>query len=132
VIFPYVQRPGTSLHVIIISRPFPTLVVQATNTGVRRPGYEARKATQVGIEHPCSKNTHLFEALLLEGVPHDVARGMGVVSSEHTGHLLLQLWLSELQLVWWGFQFSFLKPLPVPLIIVPLIKPILILMGRVG
>lgn len=98
---------------------------QVTSTTHRQ-----EKSHRWGFDHPCSKNTHLFEALLFEGVPHDVARGMGVVSSEHTGHLLLQLRLSELQLVWRGFQFSFLKPLPVPLIIVPLIKPILILMGR--
>ena len=33
--------PGTSLHV---TRPFPALVLRATNTRVRRPGYEATLA----------------------------------------------------------------------------------------
>ena len=32
---------GTSLYMIRFTRPSPTLVLQATNTGVRRPGYEA-------------------------------------------------------------------------------------------
>ena len=31
-------RPGTSLHVISFTRPSPTLVLQTTNTGARRPG----------------------------------------------------------------------------------------------
>ena len=35
------QHPGMSLHVISFTRPSPVLVLQATNTGVRRPGYEA-------------------------------------------------------------------------------------------
>ena len=34
-------RPGMSMHVTQFTRPSPTLVLQATNTGVRRPGYEA-------------------------------------------------------------------------------------------
>jgi len=34
-------RPWTSLHVISFTRPSPTLVLQATNAGVRRPGYQA-------------------------------------------------------------------------------------------
>ena len=33
--------PGTSLHVISFTRPFPALVLQVTNNEVRRPGYEA-------------------------------------------------------------------------------------------
>ena len=36
------QRPGTSLHVISFTKPSPVLVLQATNTGVRRSGYKAR------------------------------------------------------------------------------------------
>jgi len=35
------QRPGTSLHMISFARPSPVLVLQVTNAGVRRPGYEA-------------------------------------------------------------------------------------------
>ena len=35
------HHPGTSLHVISFTRPSPVLVLQATNTGVRWPGYEA-------------------------------------------------------------------------------------------
>jgi len=34
-------RPGTSLHVISFTRPSPALVLQMTNAGVSRPGYEA-------------------------------------------------------------------------------------------
>ena len=34
-------RPGMPLHVTQFTRPSPTLVLQATNAGVRRPGYEA-------------------------------------------------------------------------------------------
>ena len=34
------HRPGTSLHVMTSTRPSLMLVLQATNTGVRRPGYE--------------------------------------------------------------------------------------------
>jgi len=37
-------HPGMSLHVISFTRPFPALVLQVTNAGVRRPGYEANKA----------------------------------------------------------------------------------------
>jgi len=33
------QHPGTSLHVTSFTRPSHALVLQATNTGVRRPGY---------------------------------------------------------------------------------------------
>ena len=33
--------PGTSLHMISLTRPSPALVLKATNTGVRRSGYEA-------------------------------------------------------------------------------------------
>ena len=33
--------PGMSLHVISFTRPFPALVLQVTNTGAKRPGYEA-------------------------------------------------------------------------------------------
>jgi len=36
------QRPGTSLHVISFTKPSSVLVLQATNTGVRRSGYKAR------------------------------------------------------------------------------------------
>ena len=32
--------PGTSLDVISFTRPSPTLVLQVTNAGVRRPGYK--------------------------------------------------------------------------------------------
>ena len=35
------QHPGTSLHVISITRPSPMLVLQVTNAGVTRPEYEA-------------------------------------------------------------------------------------------
>jgi len=35
------QGKGVTLHVISFSRPSPTLVLQATNAGVRRLGYEA-------------------------------------------------------------------------------------------
>jgi len=35
------QRLAMSLHVISFTRPSPTLVLQAANAGVRRPGYEA-------------------------------------------------------------------------------------------
>ena len=35
------HRLGTSLHVTSITRPSPTLVLQVTNTGLRRPGYES-------------------------------------------------------------------------------------------
>ena len=35
-----IQRPGMSLHVNSFTRPSPVLVLQATNAGVRRPGYE--------------------------------------------------------------------------------------------
>ena len=34
--------PGTLLHVISFTRPSPKLVLQVTNAGMRRPGYEAR------------------------------------------------------------------------------------------
>ena len=34
-------RPGTSLHMTQFTRPSPALVLQATNAGMRRPGYEA-------------------------------------------------------------------------------------------
>ena len=37
----FTQCPGTSLHMISITRPSPMLVLQATNAAVRRPGYEA-------------------------------------------------------------------------------------------
>ena len=33
------KHPG-SLHMISFARPFPALVLQVTNTGVRRPGYK--------------------------------------------------------------------------------------------
>ena len=33
-------RPGMSYHVTRFTRPSPALLWQATNTGVRRPGYE--------------------------------------------------------------------------------------------
>ena len=38
------QHPGTSLSLyeISFSRPSPALILQVTNAGVRRPGYEAR------------------------------------------------------------------------------------------
>jgi len=35
--------PGTPLHIISFTKLSPTLVLQATNTGVRRPGYLAIK-----------------------------------------------------------------------------------------
>ena len=35
------QRPSTSLHVTSFTKPSPALVLQATNTGVRRPGNKA-------------------------------------------------------------------------------------------
>ena len=35
------QCVGMSLHVISFTRPSPTLILQVTNAGVRRPGYEA-------------------------------------------------------------------------------------------
>jgi len=35
-------RPGTSYHVTQFTRPSPALVLQVTNAGARRPGYEAR------------------------------------------------------------------------------------------
>ena len=35
------QRLDMSLHVISFTKPSPTLVLQATNAEVRRPGYEA-------------------------------------------------------------------------------------------
>jgi len=37
---PSTQHPVTSLHVISFTRPSPALVLQMTNIGVRRPGYE--------------------------------------------------------------------------------------------
>ena len=40
-------RAGWSLHMTTFTRPsFPMLVLQATNTGVRRPGYEANSLQQ--------------------------------------------------------------------------------------
>ena len=47
---------GTSLHMISFTRPPPALVLQATNTGVRRPGYEASVATIIRGGH---SNKHL-------------------------------------------------------------------------
>lgn len=43
--------------------------------------------------------THWFEALFLKVVAHNVTGGVWVVSREHTGELLLQFLLRELQLV---------------------------------
>ena len=43
--------------------------------------------------------THWFEALFLKVVSHNVTGGVWVVSCEHTGELLLQFLLRELQLV---------------------------------
>jgi len=43
--------PGMSLHVISFARPPPTLVPQATNAGVRRPGYEARESLGKTAHH---------------------------------------------------------------------------------
>ena len=37
------QRPPSSLHLTSFTRPSPALVLQATNTGVRRPGNEVRR-----------------------------------------------------------------------------------------
>ena len=37
--------PGTSLHVTHFTRPSPTLVLQVTNAGVRRPGYKVTYST---------------------------------------------------------------------------------------
>jgi len=39
--------PGTSLHVTQFYQAFPMLVLQATNAGVRRPGYEARREDEI-------------------------------------------------------------------------------------
>ena len=50
------ECPGTSLHVIRFTRPPPALVLQATNTGVRRPGYEASVAMIIRDGH---SNKHL-------------------------------------------------------------------------
>ena len=38
------QRPGTctSLHMTTFTKPFPVLVLQATNVEARRPGHEAK------------------------------------------------------------------------------------------
>jgi len=38
------SHPSTSLLVISFTRPSPTLVLQVTNTGARRPGYKAKWA----------------------------------------------------------------------------------------
>ena len=39
---------GTSLHVMCYTRLSPTLVLQATNTGERRPRYEASNLARLG------------------------------------------------------------------------------------
>ena len=45
---PYLQlchsstHPSTSLHMMNFTRPSPALVLQSTNAGVRKSGYEAR------------------------------------------------------------------------------------------
>ena len=43
------QRPGTSLHVISFTWHSPTLVLQATNAGVGRPGYKARASERTSV-----------------------------------------------------------------------------------
>ena len=47
------QCPGTSLHVKTFIRPSATSVLQVTNTGVRRPGYEANQNAQQCIRDIC-------------------------------------------------------------------------------
>jgi len=41
-------RPSTSYHVTQFYQAFPALVLQGTNTGVRRPGYEATHVVRQG------------------------------------------------------------------------------------
>ena len=55
------QCPGTSQHVISFTRPFPMLVLQATNAGVRRPGYyKAQQTTHTTISMYC-KGRHVHK-----------------------------------------------------------------------
>jgi len=42
---------GMSLHVIIFTRSSPTLILQATDTGMKRPGYEAIQASIANDKH---------------------------------------------------------------------------------
>jgi len=58
---------GSTFTYFRFSRPFPTLVWQATNTGVRRPGYEANICMQLHVPRmptcilywKCYKLTHI-------------------------------------------------------------------------
>ena len=54
------QSPGAPQHVISFTRPFPMLVLQATNAGVRRPGYKAWQTTHTTITMYC-KGRHVHK-----------------------------------------------------------------------
>ena len=73
-------HPGASLLVISFTRPSPTLVLQVTNTGARRPGFEAKWA--------------LVSALLAQSA-HTSNVAIQVCSSIHKMRVRPRVWLQK-------------------------------------
>ena len=74
--------------------------------------------------HTC---TYLFKGLFFEVVSDNISRGMGVISRQYPGQLLLQLLFSELKLVVRFDELSRTKVVTLGIIIFTISKTIFIL-----